>query len=62
MNVLVTLKIDKLFSHLEAMEIEKMKKRQELATSMFIENSKNSEYKNVDVDNLDDIIGPQSFQ
>ncbi len=44
------------------MEIEKMKKRQELATSMFIENSKNSEYKNVDVDNLDDIIGPQSFQ
>ena len=59
---LPTKKIDKLFSHLEQMEIEKMKKRQELATSMFVANSRDSEYNNVNVDNLEDIIGPQSFQ
>jgi len=44
------------------MEIEKMKKRQELAASMLIENTRSSDYNSMDMDNLEDIIGPQSFQ
>lgn len=67
-------KIDKLFGHLQQMEMEKMKKRQEMATTMLVDkkntktsrnssrNTMESKLINLEEDNLDDLLGPQSFQ
>lgn len=63
-----------MFGHLQQMEMEKMKKRQEMATTMLVDkkntktsrnssrNTMESKLINLEEDNLDDLLGPQSFQ
>lgn len=67
-------KLDKLFSYLEDMEVEKMKKRKEMSNMLSVQQEKErkalaeKELQNpkqseqiFEEDNLNDLIGPQSF-